>query len=403
MPTSRCVFVSHADEDKEVALVLKSLILKAAGKPIRVFVSSDLKDKRHGTDWMKRIGSELADTSAFVFLASPGSLRASWTNIEIGGALFSKPQPRIFPICIAGLTIPQLPSPSNRFDASNPGSADELRDVVGSIVRACKVPFSEASTVDWEAAYLAFCEAQEEWLTIDHEVFSACSSETLRYLEPILNVARSGQDAAGLYSDLIGHVLQTMTFHGSPIDDRFWVAHGNDIRGKQEWPPQKKLAYLVLAARQRKIVTGRKDSYGVMDVLRRQVSEYRATATDDELARPESQDFLFSTASPKVLRLFILRKGKDALADFTKQQLESLDGQMADNVEIRFLRWTRPAPPPNFGIYGDVAVGRLSPSGINEIEFDTETVKNVKRQFDELWDSGKRVERSDIETLCQDR
>jgi hypothetical protein len=227
MPTSRCVFVSHADEDKDVALVLKSLILKGAGKPMRVFVSSDLKDKRHGTDWMKRIGTELADTSAFVFLASPSSLKASWTNIEIGGALFSKPQPRIFPICIAGLTIPQLPSPSNRFDASHPGSADELRDVVESIVRASKVPFSKASTVDWEAAYLAFCEAQEEWLTIDHEVFSACSPETLRYLEPILNVARSGQDAAGLYSDLIGHVLQTMTFHGSPIDDRFWVDHGN--------------------------------------------------------------------------------------------------------------------------------------------------------------------------------
>ena len=140
-------------------------------------------------------------------------------------------------------------------------------------------------------------------------------------------------------------------------------------------------------------MTARRDSYAVMDVLRRQVSEYRATATDEELHRRESQKFLFGSASPLIFRLFILRKGTRALDGFTKQQRRALADQLASGgVEVRFLKWGEGGPPPNFGVYGDVAVGQLLPNGVNENLFRAGEVRSRKDQFEVLWQRGEKYD-----------
>ncbi|WP_024512036.1 toll/interleukin-1 receptor domain-containing protein [Bradyrhizobium sp. ARR65] len=385
------IFVSHADEDREVAILLKSLITRASGGRARVYVSSDISAKRFGENWFRRIRENLSEAKAVIFLASPNSLKASWALLEIGGALFNTDRPKIIPICIAGLTIPELIDPLTGLDASEPSDVVRLQSVVRSVLERCRIPAKLRPTLDWASEYIAFRDAQEEWVTIDHRIYSACSVNTLRHLEPVLQLARSGQNDESRYQELIGHLLQKMTFHGSPIDDRFWAVHGNDIRERRDWVLQRKLAYLVSAAKEGKIVTARKDSYAVMDVLRQQVSEYRATATDEELQRPESQKFLFGSASPSIFRLFILRKGAEAMSGFTKEQKKALDDQVLSGVEVRFLRWEEEAAPPNFGLYGNVAVGQLAPNGVNEILFSADAVKNRRNQFETLWQRGDKL------------
>ncbi|MCK1506837.1 toll/interleukin-1 receptor domain-containing protein [Bradyrhizobium sp. 18] len=383
------VFVSHAEEDKDVAICLKSLILEAAGAPVEVYVSSDADAQRHGADWFKQIREKLSEAAAIVFLASSSSLKANWALFEIGAAFFSGPEPKIIPICISGLTIARLPDPFSRINAADPTTPQLLRRTVGSIFEKCAVPFTDEE-LDWNQKYVNFRSAQEEWLVVEHETFAACSFDTLERLEPLLPV-RPGQTERLLYGDLIGLVLQKMTFHGSPIDDRFWALYGNAIREKSDWTLQKKLAYAVSTARIGKIVTGRKETYDVMDILRRQVTEYRATATDEELFRPESQKFLFASAEPAIFRLFILREGKATFANFDEDQRRALDEQLKGGVQIRILKWEEESPPPNFGIYGDVAVGRLSPTGVNEIVFHTDAVKTCRQQFEALWQRGEKV------------
>lgn len=383
------VFVSHAEEDKDVAIFLKSLILAAAGAPLEVYVSSDLDAQRHGADWFKQIREQLSEAAAIVFLASSSSLKANWALFEIGAAFFNGPELRIIPICISGLTIDRLPDPFTRINAAEPTTAHQLQRTIGSIIEKCAVPLTDED-LDWNQKYVEFRSAQEEWLVIEYETFTACSFDTLERLEPVLPV-RPGQNERRLYADLIGRVLQKMTFHGSPIDDQFWALHGNAIREKRDWSLQKKLAYVVSTAKSGKIVTGRKETYDVMDILRRQVTEYRATATDEELFRPESQKFLFASAEPAIFRLFILRKGKATFANFDERQRRALNEQLESGVQIRILKWDEEGPPPNFGIYGDVAVGQLSPTGVNEIVFHSDAVKNCRQQFEVLWQRGEKI------------
>jgi hypothetical protein len=382
------IFVSHADEDKDVAILLKDLILRAAPSKLRVYVSSDIGAQRLGEDWLKGIRERLSEAAVVVFLASPSSLEASFALFEFGAALFNNPQPKIIPICISGLRLPQLPDPFHRYHSSEATTPLQLHATVDSILHACGVDTAEA--LDWDGHHIAFRNAQEEWLVVEPQTFSACSFETLSRLEPLLSI-QPGRNENRLYQELIGQVLQKMTFHGSPVDDRFLAVYGNLIKQRQDWNSQKKLAYVVSSAQQGKIVTARKDSYAVMDILRRQVSEYRATATDEELLRPESKEFLFASADPQIYRLFILRKGKQTLVGLDEDRLSALKEQIRRGVQVRILKWDEEGPPPNFGIYGHMAVGRLSPAGINQIEFHSNAVNTCKEEFDGLWLRGERV------------
>ncbi|SPP93041.1 toll/interleukin-1 receptor domain-containing protein [Bradyrhizobium vignae] len=388
------VFVSHADEDKEVAVLLKDLIVEAAPFKVRVFVSSDANAQPLGIDWLKRIRVRLSEAAVVVFLASPSSLKASFALLEFGAALFNAPQPTIVPICINGLSVRELPDPLHRYHATEPRRASDLRVAVGSIVAACAgAPdqvFECRESVDWDAHHIDFRNAQEDGLTLDNETLSACSFDTLSRLEPLFPVGR-GYAEDRLYSTLIGQALQSVTFDGSPIDDRFWAMYGRMIRGRQDWSSQKKLAYILSVVRQGKIVTAKKDSYVVMDLLRRQVHEYRATATDEEVLRPESKDFLFASASPNIFRLFILRMGKQTFDEFDEERRSALNAQIKQGVKVRVLKWDEDRSPPNFGIYGHIAVGRLSPAGINEIEFNVPTVHATKEEFDGLWLRGEEI------------
>jgi hypothetical protein len=386
------VFVSHANEDKDAAIQLKALLNEAAPFKVRIYVSSDTNAKPAGTDWLNDIREELSQAAVFIFLASPNSLKASFALYEFGAALLNKPQPTIIPICISGLTIRQLPDPFQRYQATEAIDPDGLRFAIGSIVGACagspgKIAECNPS-VDWNARHLAFRNAQEEGLLLDDRTLAACSFETLSRLEPLLQVRR-GYSEERLYSTLIGQVLQRTTFDGSPIDDRFWAVFAKKIRERKDWPPQKKLAYVLSAARQGIIVTAKRDTYEVMDILRQQVHEYRATATDEELLRPESKKFLFASADPRILRLFVLRDGKRRLEEFDGDRRKALNAQIKQGVEIRVLKWDEDRPPPNFGIYGNIAVGRLSPAGVNEIEFKSSAVNATRDEFEGLWSRGE--------------
>ena len=250
-------------------------------------------------------------------------------------------------------SVRHLPDPFHRYHAAEATKPRDLHIALGSIIAACAGSPGQVidcrPSVDWDARYIAFRNAQEEGLIFDNQTLSACSFEALSRLEPLFLVRR-GYAEERLYSALIGQVLQKATFDGSPIDDRFWAVYGRTIRERQDWSSQKKLAHVLSAARQGKIVTAKRDTYVVMDLLRRHVQEYRATATDEELLRPESKDFLFASVGPHILRLFILREGKQRFEEFDEERRVALNVQIKQGVKIRVLKWDEERPPPNFGI-----------------------------------------------------
>jgi hypothetical protein len=233
MTAKPVIFVSHAAEDESVALAIKTLLAKASAGAVNVFVSSDVKDKRYGDDWMLRIGERVSGAALVLYLASHNSLAGHWTQLEVGSALFRSPRPPIVSICINGLKVEQLPDPWRRFEASELRTADELQATVTSVLRHCRPGEELAPGVDWPATLDRLLDEQEEWLTTDHGLYSACSTTILPHLERVLAAGLPDQNTDKLYQALIEYVLQSMTFDGSPIDDRFWT--GTRGRPRRSW------------------------------------------------------------------------------------------------------------------------------------------------------------------------
>lgn len=103
------IFISHITEEKEVAIIIKSLIEETFPNQAEIFVSSDGVSIAAGTKWLDEISKALNEADLLITLCSEMSIKRPWINFELGAG-WKKNIP-IIPICYLGITKKQLPQP----------------------------------------------------------------------------------------------------------------------------------------------------------------------------------------------------------------------------------------------------------------------------------------------------
>src|SRR5262245_419366 len=102
-------FISHINEEAEVAAKLKAALTRDFLRMLDVFVSSDGESISAGNDWLKSIRDALQKSDLMLILCSPSSIHRPWVNFEAGAAWMRNIP--LIPLCHAGLTLRDLPAP----------------------------------------------------------------------------------------------------------------------------------------------------------------------------------------------------------------------------------------------------------------------------------------------------
>lgn len=119
MSETPVIFISHASEDKEIAIKLKKDIEKVWTEEskyfsqVEVFVSTDPAAISIGQDWHNTVIAKLQKAQIFIVLLAKNSLNRPWVWFEIGFFWNKKvtgEKVNIFPLYEAGV---EIPSPLN--------------------------------------------------------------------------------------------------------------------------------------------------------------------------------------------------------------------------------------------------------------------------------------------------
>jgi len=103
------IFISHIQEDFQVALVLKKWIESAFADHCEVLTSTDPEGIPSAAQSLEKDERAFEEIKALILLCSPDSIQKPWTSFEAGCAWLRKIL--IIPVCFSGLTAGQLPQP----------------------------------------------------------------------------------------------------------------------------------------------------------------------------------------------------------------------------------------------------------------------------------------------------
>jgi hypothetical protein len=103
------IFVSHINDEAEVAIWIKKTISKLLLGGVQFFVSSDGTAIIGGDRWLNKIEDGLHNANIVLVLCSSRSVMRPWVNFEAGGAWIAGK--RVVPICHAGMHPSTLPEP----------------------------------------------------------------------------------------------------------------------------------------------------------------------------------------------------------------------------------------------------------------------------------------------------
>ena len=125
------IFLSHINEEAELAGKLKSLLEDALLGGVEVFVSSERKSIGLGRRWLDAISKNLSSASAYIVLCSPHSVLRPWINFEAGAGFVRDVE--VVPACHSGLAPGNLPSPLNFLQAMSLNDAIHLKHLLDMI------------------------------------------------------------------------------------------------------------------------------------------------------------------------------------------------------------------------------------------------------------------------------
>jgi len=150
------LFISHVQEEKEVAAALESLVKSTFLSMMDVFVSSIPLGKR----WNDVIFENLKRASIGIVIASPVSVFRPWVNFE-AGALCIRDVP-VIPLCHSGMTPDDLPSNLGTVQAGMATDEKALRLIFPTLAQhlECTLP---------EVEYSGFIEAVKAFEKITAE------------------------------------------------------------------------------------------------------------------------------------------------------------------------------------------------------------------------------------------
>lgn len=135
------IFISHINEEKEIANALKQFLDKKFLKGADIFVSSHEESLKLGDDWFDVIKKSLKDCQLMILLCSPISITRQWLNFE-AGAGWVKDIP-VIPLCHSGMEPEKLPVPINRFQGSMLNNVDDAKKLFARIADILKMETPE--------------------------------------------------------------------------------------------------------------------------------------------------------------------------------------------------------------------------------------------------------------------
>lgn len=124
----KVIFISHINEEKLHASVLKEMIEEAFLGLVDVFVSSENESVMAGSKWVDHISGNLKRCDIGIILSSPNSVNRPWINFE-AGAFWVRDIPAI-PLCHSGMNPPKLPIPLNLLQAKMLHNENDIKDII---------------------------------------------------------------------------------------------------------------------------------------------------------------------------------------------------------------------------------------------------------------------------------
>lgn len=141
MPARSHVFLSHIDEERDLALLLKDTVEAEFSGFVEVFSFSDADMNPAGGNIIRTLERNLLTTTSGVFLVSSASLARPWINFELGALwmcqIVHKEQDPILiiPFCHSGAAIDTLPMPIAELNAITATDSKHLRNAFASLQR----------------------------------------------------------------------------------------------------------------------------------------------------------------------------------------------------------------------------------------------------------------------------
>src|SRR5205807_4084965 len=157
------VFISHINEEAELAGILKKHLERDFEKLIEVFVFS--VNISLGKRWLEEIHDELQTGQVEIILCSKESVQRPWINFECGAG-WARNIP-VVPVCHSGLEVDALPIPLKMLkgmQCNNPEGLDQLYALLAETLESV-MPRPDFSVVVKEV--MAFEEQYQTRMGID--------------------------------------------------------------------------------------------------------------------------------------------------------------------------------------------------------------------------------------------
>lgn len=191
------VFISHASEDRDLALQLKGL-LKGSLRP-GVFCTSDVRDLEGGKAWFEQIMSALRAARVCVTILTPASIRRRWVLFESGGmfalAWGRERTLRMFSVTAGNLGRP--PSPFDLIQSRDLRIASHVRQLIDEIAGV----LGETPAFPSRAPIQAICSAarrgSRDWAAVSDVLAGGRSDASPFNLDSLLPAARRHVFCAG--------------------------------------------------------------------------------------------------------------------------------------------------------------------------------------------------------------
>ncbi len=137
------IFISHINEESEVAHKVKSLLRDAFGPDMRIFVSSDYESLRGGDKWFPTILENLKSARVILVLLSKTSLYRPWIPYEAG--VGEGAGAKVIPMVHMDFSLRELGPPLGEYHVRRLQSTDGMRAFIEDIELELGI---EASEVD---------------------------------------------------------------------------------------------------------------------------------------------------------------------------------------------------------------------------------------------------------------
>lgn len=136
------IFISHINENRKLARLLKKLIDDVFEGAFQIFVSSDEDSIALGDEWLIVIDNHLVQSDVILLICSEFSIRRPWIGFEAGVGWAKRI--KVIPLCCYGLNINQLPMPFSRWQGVNINRVQSFKKLLKTLAVKFNLNYDES-------------------------------------------------------------------------------------------------------------------------------------------------------------------------------------------------------------------------------------------------------------------